>query len=309
MIRAACFWYNGGMRTIAVIVLLMSVGCRTAAPVDTRYLAVDRTVDGPESIAQCDSLVFRSEGDAIYGQILRPNAAFGKGRPVVIFCHGFAGFTRMDDVAQALCRAGCVVLVPHHRGAWGSEGKYSVSNIIADAVNLVDYVTSAEFVAKYGADPKAVFLYGYSMGGNTALHAALGRPRVRGVILQAPCDIAYCMTSVSKEEAIKFLADNGLEVLRSDGPDALYQEITDAADGLLFKNAVPRMKGRNVMMATGDYDDVVPRSPLDAFWSALENDGATRVRKTYPTSHGFMGVRVAFAADIADFINAVLEDE
>ena len=64
------------------------------------------------------------------------------------------------------------------------------------------------------------------------------------------------------------------------------------------------MKGRNVMLAVGRYDHVVPLEPIDAFWAALDGNNAVRVRKDYPTSHGFMGVRIAFAADVADFILA-----
>ena len=287
--------------------LLLFTSLAQAAVLDKDYLSADRPAAGEAEISRSEALVFRSGGDRIYGQVLRPNVAFGKGRPIVIFCHGFAGFTRMDDVAQALCRAGCVALVPHHRGAWGSEGKYTVANIIDDAVNLVDYVSTEGFTAKYGTDPKLVFLCGYSMGGNTALHAALLRPKVRGVILQAPCDIAYCMRSVSKAEAFKFLSDNGLEVLRTDGAEALYGEIMSAADRLSFRSAAEKMTDRNVMLALGRYDHVVPLKPIDVFWSALSGNAAVRVRKDYPTSHGFMGVRVAFAADIADFILAAAE--
>ncbi len=276
-----------------------------AAALDKSYIGVDRPAEGEERISRSEALVFRSGADRIYGQILRPNKAFGKGRPVVIFCHGFAGFTRMDDVAHALCRVGCVVLVPHHRGAWGSEGKYTIANIIDDAVNLVDYVSSDDFSAKYETDPKLVFLCGYSMGGNTVLHAAIRRPQVCGVILQAPCDIAFCIRSAVKAEAFKFLCDNGLDVLRTDGAEVLYGEIMAAADRLNFMAAAEKMKDRNVMLAVGRYDHVVPREPIDAFWSALNGTASVRVRKDYPTSHGFMGVRIAFASDIADFILAV----
>ena len=295
--------------TVSFVLSVVAVLAARAVVLAKAYLAADRPAEGEATISRSEALVFRSGGDRIYGQILRPNVAFGKGRPVVIFCHGFAGFTRMDDVAHALCRAGCVALVPHHRGAWGSEGKYTVANIIDDAVNLVDYVSSDDFSAKYGTDPKLVFLCGYSMGGNTVLHAAIRRPQVRGVIMQAPCDIAFCMRSMPKAEAFKFLSDNGLEVLRTDGAEALYGEIMAAADRLDFKTAAAKMKGRNVMLAVGRYDHVVPRDPIDAFWSALDGKAAVRVRKDYPTSHGFMGVRVSFAADIADFIRTAAERE
>lgn len=287
------------------IIFTFAVACVTwldAQVLDTHYLMEDPPATGPEVISRSEALVFRSGGDDIYGQILRPNAAFGSKRPVVIFAHGFAGFTRMDDVAQALCRAGCVALVPHHRGAWGSQGWYTVANVIDDIVNLVDHVTAEAFVREYRIDSGAVFLCGYSMGGNTVLQAAIRRPQVRGVILQAPCDIAHCMRSVEKSRAFKFLVDNGLDVLRTDGAEALYREIMDRADELAFTSVVPKMKGQNILLATGDYDHVVPSAPLDGFWAALGTNDAVRMRRRYPTSHGFMGVRVAFAKDIADFI-------
>ena len=95
----------------------------------------------------------------------------------------------------------------------------------------------------------------------------------------------------------------------TDGAEALYGEIMSAADRLSFTSAAEKMKDRNVMLAVGRYDHVVPREPIDAFWSAQNGNAAVRVRKDYPTSHGFMGVRVAFAADIADFIRTVAERE
>ena len=278
------------------------------AALDKDYLTEDRPSSGENAVSSVDALIFKSDGSEIYGQILRPNAAYGKGRPVVVFFHGFAGFTRMDDVAHALCRAGCVVLIPHHRGAWGSQGLYSITNAIGDAVNLVDYVTSPEFTARYGTDPKAVFLSGHSMGGNTVLHAAIRRPQVRGIVMEAPCDVAFCMTSASEAKGRELLVENGLAVLRTAGEDAIYREIVENADWMSFKSAAAKMRGRNVLLATGDYDPVVPLLPIDGFWSALGPvAGAVRVRRTYPADHSFMGVRMAFAADIADFILSVLK--
>ena len=74
--------------------LLLFTSLAQAAVLDKAYLAADRPAADEAAISESEALVFRSGGDRIYGQLLRPNAAFGKGRPVVIFCHGFAGFTR-----------------------------------------------------------------------------------------------------------------------------------------------------------------------------------------------------------------------
>ena len=74
--------------------LLLFTSVAQADVLDKAYLSADRPAAGEAEISRSEALVFRSGGDRIYGQLLRPNAAFGKGRPVVIFCHGFAGFTR-----------------------------------------------------------------------------------------------------------------------------------------------------------------------------------------------------------------------
>ena len=63
-----------------------------AAVLDKAYLAADRPAAGEAEISRSEALVFRSGGDRIYGQILRPNAAFGKGRPVVAFAADIADF-------------------------------------------------------------------------------------------------------------------------------------------------------------------------------------------------------------------------
>ena len=164
----------------------------TAAPMPTLAQSGDDGTYATEAeLPRIDALIFESDGATIYGQILVPAPKFGAARPCAIFCHGFAGFTRWDDVAHELCRAGIVVIIPHHRGAWGSEGEYTVTGCIRDAENLAAWAMSAETAAKYGIDPTAVWLVGHSMGGNTAVNAAARLPGLKGVVLIAPCDIGF----------------------------------------------------------------------------------------------------------------------
>ncbi len=130
---------KASVRFSVAVLAIMLAGCSNAPDAVLRQdrLFRDEAVLTSESISDYDALLFKSEGDEIYGQILKPDSSFGENRPCVLMIHGFAGFARFDDVGQALCRAGCVVLIPHHRGAWGSQGKYSISNCVQDVVNLV----------------------------------------------------------------------------------------------------------------------------------------------------------------------------
>ena len=136
------------------------------------YLFEDKAVDGSCPLSDYGTLDVVSEGLHLYGEIMWPDGSFAEGRPCVIVFHGYPGSARNDDISHALCRMGCVVMSPHHRGAWGSEGKYLLSHCIEDAVNVAEYARSKEFCERYRVDAGKIFLLGHSMGGCTVLNAA-----------------------------------------------------------------------------------------------------------------------------------------
>lgn len=252
-------------------------------------------------LPRIDALIFESDGATIYGQILVPAPKFGTARPCAIFCHGFAGFTRWDDVAHELCRAGIVVVIPHHRGAWGSEGEYTVTGCIRDAENLAAWAMSAETAAKYGIDPTAVWLVGHSMGGNTAVNAAARLPGLKGVVLIAPCDIGFMAGRMEKDELKNFLIGEGMHALHRASDDAIVEDIFANAENMRFTRAAKSFAGKRVFLVTGEYDLTVPTEPLDAFWAALPDD-TTRKREQYHSGHSLMGSRLTFAGELKEFI-------
>ena len=252
-------------------------------------------------LPKLDALVFKSEGSMIYGQVLVPSAKFAGPRPCVIFCHGFAGFTRWDDVAHDLCRSGIAVVIPHHRGAWGSEGEYTVTGCIKDAENLARWAMGVETAAKYGLDTNAVYLVGHSMGGNSVVNAAARLPGIRGVALVAPCDIGYMAQNMNREELKRFLIGEGMLVLRRASDDSIVDDIIAHAAEMRFERAAKALDGKKVFLVTAEYDRTVPTEPLDAFWAKL-GDSVQKRRKTYHAGHSLMGARLALAADLKDFM-------
>ena len=272
-----------------------------AATVALAAICADENYACEAELPRLDALAFKSEGSMVYGQVLVPSARFGAARPCVIFCHGFAGFTRWDDVAHDLCRAGIAVVIPHHRGAWGSEGEYTVSGCVRDAENLARWVMEADTAAKYGIDTNDVYLVGHSMGGNSVVNAAARIGGVRGVALVAPCDIGVMAQRLGRDELKRFLVGEGMLVLRRASDDSIVDDIMENADKMRFTNAARALDGRKVFLATGEYDATVPVEPLDAFWSGL-GDGACKVRRAYKTGHSLMGARLALAEDLKAFI-------
>lgn len=292
--------------TVALLAILLgSVGCAgNRIVLKPENLFRDEVSFDADSISDYDALVFKSNGAEIYGQLLKPDRLYGKDRPCVILFHGFAGFARFDDIGQALCRAGCTVLIIHHRGAWGSRGEYSISNCVQDAVNLVQYVKSKEFTEKYHTDPESVFLIGHSMGGNTALNAAAQYSGVRGIVLLAPCDIGTMTLKMPKAEMRTFLIDNGLEVLKTKGFESLYRDLSKHAVSYAFSNAAGRLKNTSVLLVTGELDTCISNDLLYIFLKAARKNKniPSCLHKSYRAKHGLMGVRVRISRDIADFI-------
>jgi len=252
-------------------------------------------------LPKLDALAFDSDGSTIYGQVLVPSAKFGNARPCVIFCHGFAGFTRWDDVAHDLCRAGIAVVIPHHRGAWGSEGEYTVTGCIRDAENLARWVMTADIAAKYGISTNAIYLVGHSMGGNSVVNAAKRVNGVKGVALIAPCDIGFMAQQMGRDELKRFLVGEGMLVLRRASDDSIVDDIMENADNMRFTRAASAIKGRKVFLATGVYDQTVPLKPLDAFWAELDGT-SSKFRREYQAGHSLMGARLSLASDLKAFI-------
>ena len=294
---------------LAAGILLTGCSSTSASRLKTEYLFRDEPRISAQKVSDYDALVFKSGGSEIYGQILKPQRAARNKQPCVLMFHGFAGFGRFDDIGQALCRAGCVVLIPHHRGAWGSQGKYSVSNCVQDAVGLVKYVKSPEFQKKYHIDPDAVFLIGHSMGGNTVLNAAAEVSGVRGIVMLAPCDIGTMYRQTPKDKMKHFMVENGLEVLRTDGFEAVYADLGRHAEQYAFPNAAKKLKNIRLFLVTGAFDTCISNDLLKKFYEAAQCNKTLPgcSSKCYPARHGLMGVRTELTRDIADFIAKSLE--
>ena len=70
---------------------------------------------------------------------------------------------------------------------------------------------------------------------------------------------------------------------------------------MCFAKAAMELDGKNVFLATAEYDRTVPTKPLDEFWAAL-GDNVQNRRRIYRAGHSLMGAILAFAADLKEFI-------
>lgn len=190
--------------TAALLGLSPAPAAQSARPQDAQTIASLRRdtfgggtlsaprVLGREAAFTRHELRFTSDGLGQYGFL---NVPAGKGPfPVVVVLHGYVNPARYRTLtyttryADALARAGFVVLHPDYRGhgrsAGGAEDPFRIG-YARDVLNLLALVRSlggkpGPLVA---ADPARIGLWGHSMGGGIAQRVAAVDEGVKAVLL------------------------------------------------------------------------------------------------------------------------------
>lgn len=115
------------------------------------------------------------DGVRLHGWLFR---AADPDAPLMIWFHGNAGnLTDRAEMSAEHARRGTSVFVFDYRGFGRSEGSPSEHAVYRDAEAAFDYAVET-------FQPRAVVLYGESIGGPYAAWVAKNRPGVRGVILE-----------------------------------------------------------------------------------------------------------------------------
>ncbi|MFC1466134.1 MAG: alpha/beta hydrolase family protein [Candidatus Brachytrichaceae bacterium NZ_4S206] len=149
---------------------------------------VERTLQVTSTFTR--SLIsFTSDGLTVYGFMNTPKGAGPF--PVVLVLHGYVNprtyrtpTTYTQRYADALARAGFLVIHPDYRGHGRSEGEAEGSSNLfrtGYAIDVLNLIAHARRLPD--AAPDAIGLFGHSMGGGIALRVALVSPNVRAIVL------------------------------------------------------------------------------------------------------------------------------
>jgi dipeptidyl aminopeptidase/acylaminoacyl peptidase len=76
---------------------------------------------------------------------------------------------------------GVASFAPHFSGAWGSEGRYSFSTLVEQARAALKVLAAQDYV-----DSRRLAVFGFSMGGWTALNLSARVPTLKAVAAVAP---------------------------------------------------------------------------------------------------------------------------
>jgi pimeloyl-ACP methyl ester carboxylesterase len=277
---------------------------------DPKRLFIDDVVEEGTALAYCDQLELRVEGSGLHGEIYLPDGSYPGRRPCVCLFHGFPGSVVNDDLAQALRRMGCAVIRMFQRGAWGSEGWYSFSNNVADAVAIAQWAMGPG-AERYPIQPKAIFLVGHSVGGQTVISAARRMPEILGTVALAPMDIGRLMVT-GQQDKVQALLDIGSGFLRQEYEGAWMENVEQHWREMTYAGAAEELRSRNLLLVGALQDDVaVPKEMVLPLWEALsklETDACQEMH-LINAGHSFCSSRLAMTDMVGRWITKVCQEK
>lgn len=261
-----------------------------------------------------DELCVESSGTKIFGTVLIPGREKGDPvdtRPCAILLHGYPGHTVTFDIGQALRRTGIVSVNFSYRGCWGSEGTYTISGLVEDAIHVAEWIKQDDIAKKYRIDVNNIFLIGHSMGGYTAINAGRKLPWIKGIGVMSPYDLPWFIEN-HQEEKLNELIDSGLYVLNAK-QDMIGDNLKKCvALGYGFSHAQDDLKNRNLLLVGAERDDIAPASEMiEPLWNCLQTYQTDAIQEyiIIDANHPFDDKRLTVSKMFAEWIKRVIESE
>ncbi|TFI58041.1 alpha/beta fold hydrolase [Sphingomonas parva] len=285
---------------------------------EAAYADLPRDAAHPASNRQ---LVIPSNGFGMNALFL---LAAGEGpKPTMLLLHGLPGNERNLDLAQAVRRAGWNVLTFTYRGAWGSQGTFSIQHALEDTKAALAFLRSDAAAREYGIDRSRLVLAGHSMGGYAAAFTAandlLSAPRadhgpperwepLAGLILLDAWPIGETAAQVKaagaagRQALIASFDDLGHAL----GP-ITAADIADELDRRGGQWALAPLAARlSVTPVLSVYASGGLAAENRAFAAALRKAGAKRVTDVgLESDHAFADKRITLAAEVVRWLEAL----
>jgi len=233
-------------------------------------------------------------------------AAGSKPHPTMILMHGLPGFEDNKDLAQAISRDGWNALVFNYRGCFGSSGKFSFANALADSAAALEFVKDPANAKKYRVDPQRIVVGGHSMGGLLAAHAAASGG-VIGTVLIEPWNIADTGRAMKDPQFRQAFMQQelipDLPPLAGTSPEEMAKEIETTGTDYDLAILMQKIASQPVLVigATKGGARNVPK-----LVDLGRNAGGRMIKsEIMETNHVFSDHRVALAGAIIDWLNAL----
>jgi uncharacterized protein len=151
-----------------------------------------------------EAVSWKSDALKISGEIYIP--AKGKiSSPGLIICHGIPAKQKGPDdrgypfLAQQFCHQGFLVLIFNFRGTGASEGNFDLCGWARDLEEAINYLA-----LRPEADPKRIYLMGFSGGAAVSIYVASRRKEIRALVSCA--SPAHFQDLIEGQGSIDFLS-------------------------------------------------------------------------------------------------------
>lgn len=220
--------------------------CSDPLEVDEKYPATLECFTFSSNGYKVNSMLYIAQGEG-------PHAT-------IILLHGFPGHEKNIDLAQIFRRAGYNVMIFHYRGSWGSEGTYSISNVLEDAEAAIDFLNSEKCKKSYRVDSEEIILIGHSVGGFTALMTAANHPEIRSVASLAGFnigvygDMIFGSNKLIKDAAAQW--EDSIPPLKGITAEEFLVDVVENRKKWDLRNIAEKLKSHSILMVAGSRDDV-----------------------------------------------------
>ena len=290
----------------AMLVLTALSGCASEAapvlsfdPLTNDPAAID--IENPPMVKEIT--VPSKDGSRMAGRFLLADGAGP--HPTILLLHGYPGTETNLDIAQMLRRAGYNVLFIHYRGAWGSEGKYSIAHIVEDATAALVYLRSG---AEPRVDAEHLSAIGHSMGGMAALLAAEADSGLGCVAGWAPADGNLIAAGLDAPQAAADFAayTDSLVMLGGASGAGVVADLREHRRDYDVAGRAAGLAGKAVLLVGAQGDDVLP---VDVFHATLDAafEADPRIKLTsivIEGDHAFSWTRLKLARTTLDWLDA-----
>jgi pimeloyl-ACP methyl ester carboxylesterase len=264
----------------------------------------DDNVSDEDHPSSMEHLYIDSNGYKMLGLILN---AKGEGpHPTAIFLHGFPGHEKNYDLAHVLHRAGWNSVIFHYRGAWGSEGDFSFTNMIEDVHACIEHLRSEEW--RSVVDGSRITLIGHSMGGWAGMIAASEDPSILNVVFIAGFNLGGMRDLIMESELNRRMVIagfNGLVApLGGADPERLADEIISKGMKWDLLKVVEGLKGTRILMIGASQDPTaIPELHHMPIMDVLKSTGSSGIsERMIETDHNFSDRRIELARSILDWM-------
>jgi uncharacterized protein len=213
--------------------------------------------DFPSSMSP---VMFLNNGQKLFGTIFK--AAGPEAKPTVLMLSGFPGNELNHDIARMFQRFGFNAMTFNYSGSWGSEGEYSFQNILDDTFTAVNFLKSDFCREKFKVDTDKIILFGYSMGGFSALFNAARIDSIKNVIAVAPFNAGMFGQVLESNMEIKEYAHSqmidAMNFVNNGSAENLLNEMISNKEEWNLLTHLKSLAQKNIIIFGARYDSIAP---------------------------------------------------